>query len=261
LAQAFDGFAGIGVALAREMVYFPKKLDRREALAALGAGVGAAAIAACSGSPAAADSTTTTTTTTNNSTCAVSPTETRGPYPDSVGMINNSAFYRRDITEGKSGLPLTLTLTVVNVNSACAPVSNVQVEIWQCDASGNYSEYSQPGFNGAGQTFLRGVQTTDANGQVTFTTIYPGWYAGRATHIHVDVYRSGTIVKSTQIAFPEDVTRAVYGSGVYASKGQSSTSNAGDMVFADSLADELATITGGSTASGYTATFRVGISV
>ena len=242
------------------MVYFPKKIDRREALAALGASVGAAAIAACTGSPTSAD-TTTTPTTTNNSSCAVSPTETRGPYPDTVGMINNPAFFRRDITEGKSGLPLALTLTVVNVNSACAPVSNVQVEIWQCDASGSYSEYSQPGFNGAGQTFLRGVQTTDASGQVTFTTIYPGWYAGRATHIHVDVYRSGTIVKSTQIAFPEDVTRAVYGSGVYASKGQNSTSNAGDMVFSDSLADELAAITGGSASSGYTATFRVGISV
>ena len=243
------------------MVYFPKKIDRREALAALGASVGAAAIAACTGSPTSADTTTTTPTTTNNSSCAVSPTETRGPYPDTVGMINNPAFFRRDITEGKSGLPLALTLTVVNVNGACAPVSNVQVEIWQCDASGSYSEYSQPGFNGAGQTFLRGVQTTDASGQVTFTTIYPGWYAGRATHIHVDVYRSGTIVKSTQIAFPEDVTRAVYGSGVYASKGQNSTSNAGDMVFSDSLADELAAITGGSPSSGYTAAFRVGISV
>src|SRR5262249_10134332 len=193
--------------------------------------------------------------------CAVSPTETRGPYPDTVGMIGNEAFYRRDITEGKSGVPLTLTLTVVNANSGGAPIGGVQGEIWQCDASGNYSEYSQPGFNGTGQTFLRGVQTTDANGQVTFTTIYPGWYAGRATHVHVDVYRSGTIVKSTQIAFPEEVTRTVYASSVYAAKGQNTTTNAGDMVFADSLADELATITGGNTTSGYTATFRVGISV
>src|SRR5262249_25152916 len=161
------------------MLYFPKqrKIHRREALAALGAGVGAAAIAACGGSPTAADPASTTPTT-NNSMCALSPTETRGPYPDTVGMIGNQAYYRRDITEGKSGLPLMLTLTVVNVNSACAPVSGMQVEVWQCDATGNYSEYSQPGFNGTGQTFLRGVQTTDANGQVTFTTIYPGWYSG-----------------------------------------------------------------------------------
>lgn len=83
------------------MASFPRKMDRREALASLGASVGAAAIAACGGSPTAADATTTTTTTTNNSTCAVSPTETRGPYPDTVGMIDTSAFFRRDITEGK----------------------------------------------------------------------------------------------------------------------------------------------------------------
>ena len=240
------------------MVYFPKKMDRREALATLGASVGAAAIAACSGSPTAADTTTTTTTTTNNSTCAVSPTETRGPYPDTVGMINNQAFFRRDITEGKSGLPLTLTLTVVNVNSACAAVSGVQVEIWQCDASGNYSEYSQPGFNGAGQTFLRGVQTTDANGQVTFTTIYPGWYAGRATHIHIEVFVNGASVKTTQMAFPESTSASVYTTGVYAARGQNPTSNAADNVFSDGTSTELAAMAG-SAATGYTATLRIGI--
>jgi len=174
-------------------------------------------------------------------------------------MINNPAFFRRDITEGKSGLPLTLTLTIVNVNNACAPVGGAVVEIWQCDAAGNYSEYSQPGFNGTGLTFLRGLQTTDASGQVTFNTIYPGWYAGRATHIHVEVFRNGVSVKTTQIAFPESVTAAVYSSGVYASKGQNSTSNAGDMVFADGVSNELATLSG-STSSGYTATLQIGIS-
>ncbi len=93
-----------------------------------------------------------------------------------MGMLNNPTFNRRDVTEGKPGTPLTLTLTIVNANSSCSPISGAAVEIWQCDASGNYSEYSQPGFNGTGQTFLRGVQTTDASGQVTFSTIYPGWY-------------------------------------------------------------------------------------
>jgi protocatechuate 3,4-dioxygenase beta subunit len=240
-------------------------LGRRDVLAALGAGVGAV-VAACGGSstgPSATSTTTTTPTTTGtaNAACAVSPTETRGPYPDTVGMINNAAFFRRDITEGKPGTPLALTLTVVNVNSACAAVSGVQVEIWQCDATGNYSEYSQPGFNGAGQTFLRGVQTTDANGQVTFNTIYPGWYAGRATHIHVDVYRSGAIVKSTQIAFPETVSSAVYATGVYAAHGQNTqTTNANDNVFSDGVTNELATVTGGP-ASGYTAMLNVGIQI
>jgi protocatechuate 3,4-dioxygenase beta subunit len=244
-------------------------LRRRELLAALGAGAAAAAAAACGSSStspstdtkAAASTTTTTTPVSTNAACAVSPTETRGPYPDTTGMINNSAFFRRDITEGKPGIPLALTLTVVNVNSACAAVSGLQVEIWQCDATGNYSEYSQPGFNGTGQTFLRGVQTTDANGQVTFNTIYPGWYAGRATHIHVDVYRAGAIIKSTQIAFPETVSSAVYASGVYASHGQNTqTTNANDNVFSDGVTNELATVSG-STAGGYTAMLNVGIQI
>ena len=132
------------------------------------------------------------------------------------------------------------------------------MEIWHCDATGNYSEYVQQGFNGTGQTFLRGLQTTDANGQVTFTTIYPGWYQGRTTHIHVEVFRNGASVKTTQVAFPEAVTSAVYRTGVYASKGQNSTTNASDMVFSDGVSNELATLTGDTT-SGYTATLTIGI--
>src|SRR5262249_8605019 len=155
-----------------------------------------------------------------SSTCVVTPSETEGPYPDRTGMISNQAFYRRNITEGKGGLPLTLTLTIVNTNSACAPLAGANVEIWQCDASGNYSEYSQPGYNGTGETFLRGLQTTDASGQATFNTIYPGWYAGRATHIHVQVFRGTSLLKTTQVAFPESVSASVYRSGVYAAKGQ-----------------------------------------
>jgi len=174
-------------------------------------------------------------------------------------MLNNPAFFRRDITEGKPGLPLALAITVVNVRSSCAPLVDAVVEIWQCDAAGNYSEYSQPGFNGTGQTFLRGLQTADASGTVAFSTVYPGWYMGRATHIHVEIYMSGRSIKTTQIAFPESVSSAVYRTGVYASKGQNTTSNAGDMVFADGVQDELAAVTG-DTASGYTATITIGVS-
>jgi protocatechuate 3,4-dioxygenase beta subunit len=175
-------------------------------------------------------------------------------------MINNQAFYRQDIREGRTGLALTLALTVVNVRNNCAPVANAAVEIWQCDAVGNYSEYAQPGYNGTGQTFLRGLQNTNANGQATFMTIYPGWYQGRATHIHVDVNVNGARVKSTQIAFPEDVTRQVYASGVYASKGQSPTSNASDNVFSDGTSTELASLSG-SVAGGYTASLTIGVSL
>jgi len=128
------------------------------------------------------------------------------------------------------------------------------------DAAGNYSEYAQPGYNGTGQTFLRGLQNTNANGQVTFMTVYPGWYQGRATHIHVDVNVNGARVKSTQIAFPEDVTRQVYASGVYSSKGQNPTAITSDMVFSAGTSTELASLSG-SVAGGYTASLTVGVSL
>ena len=220
------------------MVTDSKKLPRREMLAVLGAGMGAV-LGACTSSPTSPGAAVTATSSSSGSaggggtsaaSCAVIPSETEGPYPDKTGMITNSAFFRRDVAEGRPGLAVTLTLTIVSVSSNCSPISGANVEIWQCDASGNYSEYSQPGFDGTGQTFLRGVQTTDSSGQVTFTTIYPGWYMGRATHIHVDVFRNGSLVKTTQIAFPENITAQVYATGVYARKGQNTTSNSSDMV-------------------------------
>jgi protocatechuate 3,4-dioxygenase beta subunit len=232
-----------------------KKVSRRDALSLLGLG-GAAMSLGCGSDSAAAPTATTGTTTTGANTsgaCSVTPTETLGPYPSLANFI------RSDIREGKSGLPLTLTITVVNANNSCGPVANAAVDIWQCDAQGNYSEYAQPGYNGTGQTFLRGIQTTDASGRVTFTTVFPGWYQGRATHIHVEVKIGGAVVKVTQVAFEESVIAAVYATGVYASKGRNPTSNSGDMVFADSLSSEMAAITGGDATNGYTATFTVGI--
>jgi protocatechuate 3,4-dioxygenase beta subunit len=111
-----------------------------------------------------------------------------------------------------------------------------------------------------GPVLPAGIQTTDASGRVTFQTIYPGWYQGRATHVHIEVVVNGRTVKVTQIAFPENVTAAVYASGVYASKGENPTSNATDNVFADGVQNELANVVGSPT-SGYTATFTVGVSV
>lgn len=122
-------------------------------------------------------------------------------------------------------------------------VANANVEIWQCDAAGNYSQYGSQ----AGQTYLRGIQTTNASGEVTFTTIYPGWYQGRATHIHVEVTINNVSVKTTQIAFAESVNAAVYATGSYASRGGNPTSNASDNVFSDSLASELVTPSGDPT--------------
>jgi protocatechuate 3,4-dioxygenase beta subunit len=195
-----------------------------------------------------------------NSDCHIIPEETAGPYPDKIGMLANPDYFRSDITEGKSGLPLALTLTISNTNSACAPLANADVEIWHCDADGNYSEYTQPGYDGTGETFLRGVQTTDANGEVTFTTIYPGWYQGRVTHIHFQVYVSGKLVKTSQLAFEDETTTAIYKTGVYATKGQNSITTASDMVFSDDDEYQIASLTGNTT-SGYKATLAVGVAV
>jgi protocatechuate 3,4-dioxygenase beta subunit len=243
-----------------------KRLNRREALGLLGA-AGAALTAACGGdtptSPSTVSTLTTTTTTTTpptttnpptagaTGTCIVSPNETIGPYPSLAD------FVRSDIRENKQGLPLTLTITVVNTTASCAPVSGAVVDVWQCDADGNYSQYGSE----RNLTYLRGLQTTDSNGRVTFVTIYTGWYQGRATHIHVEVSLNGRSVKVTQIAFPEDVTASVYRTGVYASSGQNPTTTARDNVFSDGVAEEMIAITGGDATSGFTSTFQVGVAL
>jgi protocatechuate 3,4-dioxygenase beta subunit len=226
-----------------------RQLSRRAAFGAIGAAAAAAA-AACGDSPTSPSSTSTGgTTTSTNATCAVTPTETIGPYPSRTDM------FRSDIRENRGGTPLTLTVKVVNVNSSCAAVVGADVEIWHVDAAGDYSQYGSQ----TAATFLRGIQTTNAAGEVTFTTIYPGWYQGRATHIHAEVTMGGRSIKVTQIAFPESVNNAVHATGVYASRGSNPMSNQSDGIFADSLASELVTPTG-SPSGGYSATFQIGVS-
>jgi protocatechuate 3,4-dioxygenase beta subunit len=239
-----------------------KKMPRRAAVLRLAGAAGAAAAAwACGGdtptSPSGATTTTTgttgasaSTTVSTNEACATTPSETAGPYPSIVSIV------RSDIRENRPGVPLTLALKVVNVNNGCAAVSGANVEIWHCDVSGNYSEYGSQ----TTQTYLRGIQTTDASGQVSFTTIYPGWYQGRATHIHIEVKVNSRSVKVTQIAFPESINNTVYASSVYASRGANPTSNLSDGIFADSLASELVTPVG-DPASGYSASCQIGIAV
>jgi protocatechuate 3,4-dioxygenase beta subunit len=209
------------------------------------AAAGAALVAGCgSDSPTSASSAPDPVST--NGSCAVTPSETAGPFPSLTDM------FRSDIREGKPGTTLTLTLRVVSAGSSCAPVAGANVEIWHVDVAGNYSQYGSQ----AGQTFLRGIQATNANGEVTFTTIYPGWYPGRATHIHVEVSVGGASRRVTQIAFPETVNAEVHTAGAYASRGTNPTSNSRDGIFADSLAAELVTPSG-SPAAGYTATAQI----
>jgi protocatechuate 3,4-dioxygenase beta subunit len=212
---------------------------------------GAALAFGCGGSPTSPDtssSAATTTTGSTNAACAVTPGETAGPYPSLTDL------FRSDIRDGRTGTLLTLGVKVVNVNAACAAVANANVEVWHCDSAGNYSEYGSQ----SAQTYLRGIQTTNSNGEVTFTTIYPGWYQGRATHIHLEVTINGVSRKITQIAFPESVNSAVYRTGVYASRGTNPTSNLSDGIFADSLSSELVTPAGDAT-SGYTASCQIGV--
>jgi protocatechuate 3,4-dioxygenase beta subunit len=185
-----------------------------------------------------------------NSACAVTPTETVGPFPSLTDL------FRSDIREGKPGTLLTLTIRVTNVNSACSGVPNANVEIWHVDAAGNYSQYGTQ----TAQTYLRGIQTTNTNGEVTFTTLYPGWYQGRATHIHVEVTIGSRSVKVTQIAFPESTNDAVHTQGAYAGRGTNPLTNARDGIFADSLASELVTPIGATT-NGYTANAQIVISI
>jgi len=196
--------------------------------------------------------------------CTLTATETDGPYP-LYAILTNSILTRSDITEGKTGVPLTLTITLQDLSNGCTPISGAGIYNWHCDKDGIYSGYATSTNAGSTTTtFLRGVQVTDSNGQVTFTTIYPGWYAGRITHIHAQVYLndslvSGTAVATTQFAFPTAITTAVYNSSLY-TKGQNTsvTSFSADNVFSDGTSTELLSLSGDTT-SGYTATMTVSI--
>jgi protocatechuate 3,4-dioxygenase beta subunit len=154
--------------------------------------------------------------------CVLTPELTEGPYYVADEKI------RRNITEGKAGTPLLLNLTVVNA-STCKPVKNAAIDIWHCDALG---EYSGAVANNAGTNFLRGVQKTNVKGVATFKTIYPGWYRGRAVHIHVKAHIGGNVVHTGQVFFPAAVTNAVYQKAPYSTHGTTpDTLNANDSIF------------------------------
>ena len=196
-------------------------------------------------------------------TCTLTATETQGPYP-LLAILSNSAMVRSDIRESKTGIPLAVNLTIQDLSAGCAPVSGAAVYIWHCDKDGLYSGYDASNNSGqAGLTYLRGIQVSDANGRVSFTTIYPGWYAGRITHIHVQVYLNNnlsvTATATTQLAFPQAATQAVYATALY-TKGQNTsvTSFAADNVFSDGTSTELVTIAG-DTASCYSASLTINI--
>ena len=194
--------------------------------------------------------------------CVTTPTEVVGPYP--YDLSKNSAIFRTDITEDKTGIPLAVTFTLVNANDNCSVLEGARIDIWHCDKDGYYSEYNEPGYLGtednSGKTFLRGIQLSDSAGQVTFNTIYPGWYSGRVTHIHIEVFVDSVLKLASQVAFPDAVTTEVYNTSLYSPHGQNSITNSSDQIFSDGYATELLTLTGDTT-SGYTAAFKVGVPV
>jgi len=210
------------------------------------------------------DGTSTSTGSTNGSSssnCSVTPTETEGPFPTK----SPANFVRKDIRDDRTGVAFTITITIKNANSSCAALSGALVDIWHCDKDGYYSEYGGTGMQSVNYTsvdFLRGRQTTDANGLVSFTSIFPGWYSGRAPHIHVHIYNSsGKSLLVTQIAFPYDITNTVYttAQSYGYTKGAQDTKNENDNVFSDGFTTELATVSG-SLSGGYTLTHTIVVS-
>lgn len=183
--------------------------------------------------------------------CTVSPAETKGPFP----IKTPSQLVLENIKSDRIGVALLINLTIENKSTNCAPLENALVDVWHCDKDGNYSEYGGTSMQQTNYTevhFLRGRQTTNAKGEVSFLSIFPGWYQGRAPHVHVEILTAtGSSLLVTQIAFPENVSSEVYSSTNYVAHGQADTSNTRDNVFSDSLDDELATLTGNLT-DGYT---------
>jgi protocatechuate 3,4-dioxygenase beta subunit len=192
----------------------------------------------------------------------VIPEETAGPFPgdgsNGPNVLTESGVVRRDITSSfgaasgvASGVPLEIIMTIQEAATGCAPLSGAAVYVWHCDAGGSYSLYTDAA---ADENYLRGVQETDAGGQVGFTSIYPGCYTGRWPHVHFEVYPSleqatsaaGTIATS-QLALPQDISELVYATDGYAG----STGNlAGLSLSADNVFGEdggrlqLATVSG-----------------
>ncbi|MBK6015460.1 intradiol ring-cleavage dioxygenase [Streptomyces sp. MBT53] len=200
--------------------------------------------------------------------CTLTKEMTEGPY------YLDGALVRANVTEGKAGIPLKLALTVVN-DSTCAVIPNALVEIWHCDALGEYSGYV--GNNGHSEaddgTFLRGGVLTNAAGLANITTIYPGWYRGRCVHIHVKVHTGVTLTSNGsftggqelhtgQLFIDETITTAVAKISPYSTNTVTRTTLAQDSIYDEGgAASGLMTLTalGSSTSSGYTGTLTLGV--
>ena len=195
--------------------------------------------------------------------CVVRPELTIGPYFVDNQLNRSDIWSESSDNSVTEGVPLSLTISVASVgNSSCVPIAGAQIDIWHCDAQGHYSGVSDPGFDTSGKNFLRGYQLTDANGAVQFQTIYPGWYSGRAVHIHFTIRTQGAdggdYQFTSQFFFDEALTDQVQAVGPYASQGQRDTRNATDNIF-NGGGDQLLLNLQGDTTSGFTGAMSIGL--
>ncbi len=172
---------------------------------------GSGAAAADSGAMAALD-------------CAARPEMTPGPYFVDTGLTRTDIRTDGRTGEAQAGLPLALALVVSRIAAgACTPLAGAVVDVWHCNALGVYSGVRDPGFDTTGQTWLRGNQATDGGGRAAFTTIFPGWYPGRASHIHFTIRApaaAGTYEFTSQLFFEEPLLTSIYTSAApYTTKG------------------------------------------
>ncbi len=263
-------------------------LDRRKLLSALGL-MGASMLVgqACSNTgftttntDSTTDSTDTSSGTTGSEVCSEAANETNGPFPadgsNSAGdgnsarldyVYSGSPILRKNIIDGQTGgIPLTLNITLENTKNSCAVLSGYYVYIWHCTIQGQYSAYtgSGNGTHSRTETYFRGIQQADSNGVVTFETVYPGWYNGRAVHIHVEIYKNiddANPIKTTQIAFPTAVTQTVNNATSFGYKGTNGMLyNNNDNIFSDGTNTQMLSVTG-SNLQGYTGSIVFGVTV
>jgi protocatechuate 3,4-dioxygenase beta subunit len=189
--------------------------------------------------------------------CQKTPREVAGPFP----IRTPADWVRANVVGDRTGIPLLVNFVIQNIKNDCQPWEGAYVDIWQCDAKGNYSEYKkQLDGDFTKEHFLRGRQTTDSSGQVSFISIYPGWYPGRAPHIHVEVLsEEGKSLLVTQVAFPEDVSEKVYAGADY--RGKHDTSNLKDFSFRNSLDQNIVDSITGNNEDGYTLTKVIKVAV
>ena len=229
-------------------------MNRREALALLGT-AGIAMLAGRVQQAAAAEPALS---------CVASPAQTEGPY--FVDERLNRSDIRSDPADGsvREGLPLTLKLVVSSVDGGkCAPLAGAVVDLWHCDAAGIYSDANDPGFNTKGKKFLRGYQVSEADGSVRFTTVYPGWYDGRAVHIHFKVRGPAGAKRgyefTSQLYFDDAFTDRVYARNPYTRRDKRTVRNGRDGIFRDGGSRLILPVV--ENGAGYAANFNVGLAL